>query len=81
MKMKKLAALLLAGCLIIGNAGVAVAAGTENQDDGQNTQVVSEEEDNENMTPGTPVETSEAETDEKMKQTGIKRNRQTPKKI
>ena len=65
MKMKKLAALLLAGCLIIGNAGVAVAAGTENQDDGQNTQVVSEEEDNENMTPGTPVETSEAETDEK----------------
>lgn len=49
MKMKKLAALLLAGCLVVGNVGVVTAAGEDDNQENQQT---------------TTVTTSEEETDE-----------------
>ncbi len=49
MKMKKLAALLLAGCLVVGNVGIVTAAGEDDNQENQQT---------------TTVTTSEEETDE-----------------
>lgn len=49
MKMKKLAALLLAGCLVVGNGGIVTAAGEDDNQENQQT---------------TTVTTSEEETDE-----------------
>lgn len=43
MKMRKLAAVLLAGCLLMGNVGVVTAAEVENDTNEENQKVVSEE--------------------------------------
>lgn len=43
MKMRKLAVLLLAGCLVMGNTGIVIAAETETGAGGQNQEVVAEE--------------------------------------
>ncbi len=63
MKMKKLAALLLAGCLVVGNVGIVTAAGEDdNQENQQTTTVtISEEETDE---AGLTVENEDEKTEE-----------------
>lgn len=68
MKMRKLAALLLAGCLIIGNAGLVMATETENGTSKQNQEVVSGEQD-ETETPGENSEDLSNVTEETDKET------------
>lgn len=68
MKMRKLAALLLAGCLIIGNAGIVMATETENGTSEQNQEVVSGEQD-ETETPGENSEDLSNATEETDKET------------
>lgn len=63
MKMKKLAALLLAGCLVVGNVGVVTAAGEDdNQENQQTTTVTTSEEETDEV--GLTVENEDEKTEE-----------------
>ena len=63
MKMKKLAALLLAGCLVVGNVGVVTAAGEDdNQENQQTTTVTTSEEETDEA--GLTVENEDEKTEE-----------------